>query len=312
MQSIEALKQVPLFSLMDDEELAGVHALMESITFAPGQVIMRESEGGDLFYVITQGKAQVLVMDASGHELMLEEIGPGGFFGELAMLTGEPRLARVRAIDTVTTMALDQGEFFGFLAQHPPAAIDVLKTLGTRLHRSENLLRQSVSRNVNQLADERLTISQRIADTIAEFSGTVTFLAFNVIWFGAWLLWNQPWFPGYDYDPYPFGLLTMIVSLEAIFLSIFVLISQNRQSLKDRLAAEIDHKVNAKAEIEIGLVLRRLDDLERSLHYNHDEQHAILRQLSANGTPLPPTTVSGGTHSASPSIVSTYSERSPQ
>ncbi|MFN8459412.1 MAG: DUF1003 domain-containing protein [Anaerolineae bacterium] len=105
----------------------------------------------------------------------------------------------------------------------------------------------------------------------------------NAIWFGAWILWNQPWFPGFDFDPFPFGLLTMIVSLEAIFLSIFVLISQNRQASKDRLAAEIDHQVNTKAEVEIGLVLRRLDDLEESLRFYKDEQRQLLRSISMDG-----------------------------
>ena len=127
-----------------------------------------------------------------------------------------------------------------------------------------------MSRNVNELAEERLTLGERIADSIAEFSGSMPFLIGNAVWFGLWILWNQPWFPGADFDPFPFGLLTMIVSLEAIFLSIFVLISQNRQSLKDRLAAEIDHQVNTKAEIEIGLVLRRLDDLEEGLRYRQE------------------------------------------
>ena len=205
------------------------------------------------------------------------------FFGELSMLTGEPRSIRAKAIDAVTTLALDRDKFFAFLQQHPPAAIDVLTTLGHRLHRTDRLLRQSVSRNVNELINEKLTISQRIADTIAEFSGTVAFLMINVVWFGAWLLWNEPWVSGAAFDPFPFGLLTMIVSLEAIFLSIFVLISQNRQAAKDRIAAEIDHQVNTKAEIEIGLVLGRLDDLERSMHYNHQEHCALLREISGNG-----------------------------
>src|SRR5206468_2028223 len=122
--------------------------------------------------------------------------GPGGFFGELSMLTGEPRSVRVRAVDQVTTLALDRTKFFAFLEQHPPAALDVLTILGHRLHRTDILLRRSVSRNVNELVAEKLTLSQRIADTIAEFSGTIIFLLINLVWFGAWLIWNMPWFPG--------------------------------------------------------------------------------------------------------------------
>lgn len=286
MDDIAVLKQVPIFSKMDDEEITGLLVLMDANTYAPGQVIMREGEPGDYFYVVVRGEVQFLIQDAGGQELIVDESGPGSFFGELSMLTGEPRATRVKAVDQVTTLALNRDEFLAFLQRQPHAAIDVLTVLGQRLLRMDSLLRQSVSRNVNELADEQLTLGQRIADVIAEFSGSIAFLAINAIWFGGWLLWNQSWFPGYDFDPYPFGLLTMIVSLEAIFLSIFVLVSQNRQAAKDRLAAEIDHQVNTKAELETGLVLRRLDDLERLLCYQHDEQRVLLHAAVAVNEPL--------------------------
>ena len=266
---LTTLKQVPLFCCMDDDEIAAIRAIMGALTYAPGQMIMREGERGEYFHVVVRGQVEFLVQNADGRAVILDTAGPGGFFGELSMVTGEPGAARVRAVDQVTTLALDRAAFFTFLDRQPHAAIDVLTVLAQRLHRTDTLLQQSVSRNINDLADEQLTLWQRIADVIAEFSGSILFLAFNMAFFAVWLLWNQPWFPEYKFDPFPFGLLTMIVSLEAIFLSIFVLISQNRQAAKDRLAAEVDHQVNTKAELEIGLVLRRLDDLERSLQQRH-------------------------------------------
>ncbi len=149
------------------------------------------------------------------------------------------------------------------------------------MHRTTSILRQGASRNVNDIiADEKLTVAQQVADVIAEFSGSMPFLIGNVLFFAIWLVWNAAWSPLPKFDPFPFGLLTMIVSLEAIFLSIFVLISQNRQSYKDRLAAEIDHQVNTKAELEVGLVLRRLDDLAQTMHHNHIEQRLLLRTPS--------------------------------
>jgi uncharacterized membrane protein len=280
---IATLKQVPLFAGLDDTELAGVRAIMEPKHYVPGQVIIREGEPGDYFHVITDGEVQFSTLDAGGNELILGEAGRVGFFGELSMLTGDVRAVRVRARDRVTTLALDRKQFHQFLTTHPAAGIDVLTTIARRLHATDNLLRQSVSRNVNDVMDEKITVSQKIADGIAEFSGSIAFLVGNAVWFGGWLLWNQSWFPGYDFDPYPFGLLTMIVSLEAIFLSIFVLVSQNRQSAKDRLAAEIDHQVNVKAELKVGLIMNRLDDLERSMHYLHDEQRGLLKQAAGAG-----------------------------
>ncbi len=279
MDEITTLHQVPLFSRMDDEEVVGIREIMEVDTFAPGQVIIQAGEQGDLFYVVIGGKVQFSVQDASGKEIVVDEVGPGGFFGELSMLTGEPRSARVKAINQVTTLALERAEFFEFLQKHPHAAIDVLTVIGQRLHRTDKLLTLSVSKNVNEIVDQQLTVGQRIADAIADFSGSMPFLFGNATIFIVWLLWNQPWSPLPSFDPAPYGLLTMIVSLEAIFLSIFVLISQNRQSAIDRIAADIDHKVNAKAELEIGLVMQRLDDLQQSLHHQHREHVALLRMI---------------------------------
>ncbi len=280
MNDISTLKHVPLFAELDEQELSGVRQIMQSRHFVPGQVIIREGDPGDYFHVIIDGCAQFLTTDAAGHELVLGEASVGGFFGELSMLTGEPRAVRVRAKDRVLTLALDRAHFHDFLLKHPSASIDVLTAIARNLQRTDTLLRQSVSKNVNDVMEEKLTLAQKVADTIAEFSGSILFLVANAVWFGTWLLWNQSWIPGFDFDPYPFGLLTMIVSLEAIFLSIFVLVSQNRQSAKDRLAAEIDHQVNVKAEVKTGLIMSRLDDLERSMHYLHDEQRTMLKQVS--------------------------------
>src|SRR5262245_48249520 len=137
LDNVESLKEIPLFSEMDQEEVSTVFSLMDRHIFAPGQVIMRQGEPGDYFYVVVQGEVQFLVQDAGGQELVIDEVGPGGFFGELSMLTGEPRSARVKAINEVVTLALDRIEFFNFLQQYPHAAIDVLTVLGQRLHRTD-------------------------------------------------------------------------------------------------------------------------------------------------------------------------------
>ena len=98
MASIQ-LHDIPLFSEMDEDEIRGIRAIMAEIKFKPKQIIIREGETGDLFYIITAGHAQIIINDADGEEVILREIGPGGFFGELSMLTNEPRAARVQAID---------------------------------------------------------------------------------------------------------------------------------------------------------------------------------------------------------------------
>jgi CRP/FNR family cyclic AMP-dependent transcriptional regulator len=135
--------------------------------------------------------------------------------------------------------------------------------LAKRIRRTDNLLRHRVSRNVNEIVEEKLTFGQRLADTIAAFSGSISFLLLNAIFFAVWIVANA--IPSLAFDPYPFGLLTMIVSLEAIFLSIFVLVSQNRQSEKDRIRNEMDYQVNLKAELGVSTLLRKADMLNEAL-----------------------------------------------
>jgi len=280
MTDIDKLKQVPLFSTMDDQEIAGVHAIMEQNTFAPGQVIFREGDAGDNFHVILEGSIQFLIQDASGGELLLDEAGTGGFFGELSMLTGEPRSARVRAVGPVKTLSLDRAEFTDFLMKHPHAAIDVLTVLGRRLLRSDQLLRQSVSKNVNQIEDARMTFGQRLSDGFASMMGSWKFIIWQSCLLAVWVTWNaiagihndnHPDSKWFLWDAYPFIFLNLALSFQAAYAAPIIMMSQNRSADKDRLAAEVDHDVNLKAEVEVGLIMRRLDDLEQSIHHNHQE-----------------------------------------
>jgi len=275
MDDLAALQNVPLFQAMDEKALHELRRLMQPCSFIAGQVVIREGEPGDSFHIITQGSVQFLTLDAAGKELTLDEAEAGGWFGELSMLTGDPRSARVRASTNVRTLSLDREQFQNFLCTHPKAAIEVLSVIGKRLARADELLRKSASRNVNEMMEQKSTTWQKIADNIAAISASQPFVLGHMAWFGVWMIVNMI-LKDKGFDPYPFGLLTMIVSLEAIFLSIFVLISQNRSGEKDRLSADIDHQVNMKAEQQTMLLLARLDDLERGMHSLHAEHRTML------------------------------------
>jgi uncharacterized membrane protein len=274
MAEIE-LREIPLFSEMDEQEVAGIRSIMEELRFKPGQVIIREGELGDLFYVITEGHAEVLIRDANGSDIVLHEAGPGDFFGELSMLTSEPRSARVRAVDHLTALALERDEFFGFLRTHTHAAIDVMVELGGRLRENDAVLRRMASRNVNEVEEEQMTLGQRVADKVADTIGSWPFIIVQTIILTVWIILNglvliKHW------DPYPFILLNLMLSFQAAYSGPVIMMSQNRQSDKDRLAAEIDHQVNTKAELEINNLIRRLDELELSAEENHTELKKLL------------------------------------
>lgn len=274
MAEIE-LREVPLFSEMDEQEVAGIRSIMEELKFKPGQVIIREGELGDLFYVITEGHAEVLIRDANGSDVILHEAGPGDFFGELSMLTSEPRSARVRAVEHLTTLALERAEFFEFLRTHTHAAIDVMVELGGRLRENDAVLRRMASRNVNEVEEEQMTLGQRVADRVADTIGSWPFIIIQTIILTIWIIlnwigWVKRW------DPYPFILLNLMLSFQAAYSGPVIMMSQNRQSDKDRLAAEIDHEVNTKAELEINNLIRRLDELELTTEENHSELKKLL------------------------------------
>ena len=274
MAEIE-LREVPLFSEMDEQEVAGIREIMEEMKFKPGQVIIRENETGDLFYVVTEGQAEVLVRDADGSDIILHVAGPGDFFGELSMLTNQPRSARVRAVDQVTTLVLERDEFFNFLRTHTHAAIDVMVELGGRLHENDALLRRMASRNVNEIEEERMTVGQRVADKVADTIGSWPFIITQTVILTIWIILNvTAWIN--HWDVYPFILLNLMLSFQAAYSGPVIMMSQNRQSAKDRLAAEIDHDVNTKAELEINNLVRRMDELEITIEENQAELKKML------------------------------------
>jgi len=274
MAEIE-LREVPLFSEMDEQEVAGIRSIMEEMKFKPGQIIIREGETGDLFYVVTEGQAEIIVRDADGADIILHVAGPGDFFGELSMLTNEPRSARVRAVDQVTTLVLERDEFFNFLRTHTHAAIDVMVELGGRLHENDALLRRMASRNVNEIEEERMTLGQRVADRVADTIGSWPFIIIQTTILTIWIILNvTAWIN--RWDPYPFILLNLMLSFQAAYSGPVIMMSQNRQSAKDRLAAEVDHQVNTKAELEINNLVRRIDELEISIEENQSELKKLL------------------------------------
>ena len=167
------------------------------------------------------------------------------------------------------------GDFFDFLRTHTHAAIDVMVELGGRLRENDRIFRSMVSRNVNEMEEEQLTLGQRIADRVADTIGSWPFIIIQSILLVVWIVLNiTAWIKGWD--PYPFILLNLMLSFQAAYAGPVIMMSQNRQSSKDRLAAEIDHQVNTKAELEINNLMRRMDELELSVEENHTELKQLL------------------------------------
>jgi len=258
------LAEVPFFQLLDDREREALAAQLDEVSFPAGTVIFHYGDPGGSMYVIRSGCAEVYFKDDTGERIVLESPGPGDVFGELSLLDGGSRTASVVAVEDIEALHVDRGDLDRFFALQPQAALDLMTAMGKRMRRTVELLRHTASRNVNVEMEDTRTGVQRAADWIAEFSGSITFLLIHVAVFAVWILLNVNWLPGVPmprFDPFPFGLLTMVVSLEAIILSVFVLLSQNRQAAKERIRGDIEYEVNLKAELEIAHLHEKVDRL---------------------------------------------------
>jgi uncharacterized membrane protein len=258
----DLLKEVPLFQLLDDQERAELGTELEHVHFAAGEPIFHYGDPGDAIYVITSGEAEVFYKNDTGERIVLEVVTRGDFFGELSMLDNGTRSASVVATKVTSALRLERSDLEKFLRIRPQAAMDLLAAMSRRVRANVERLRHTATRNVNDEAEDKRTFVQKTADSIAEFSGSIPFLLIHVVAFGLWVGVNWIPIPGLKpFDPYPFGFLTLAVSLEAIFLSVFVLLSQNRQAAKDRIHADIEYDINLKAELEIAHLHEKIDRL---------------------------------------------------
>jgi len=264
METAELLGQAPLFTLLDATERADLEQVLERRSYAAGEIVFTTGEPGDALYIVGTGNVELFVKDNAGAKISLTICGAGEVFGELSLFDGGARTATALALEDVELLMLERDDLLLFLRRHPDAALDLLTMMGQRIRATDEILRRRVARNINAEMEIRSTPVEKIADMIAAFSGSISFLVINVIWFLSWIVWNI--LPGVShFDPYPFGFLTMVVSLEAIFLSIFVLVSQNRQAAKDRLRSDAEYEVNLKAELEITQLHEKVDFLTEEL-----------------------------------------------
>jgi CRP/FNR family cyclic AMP-dependent transcriptional regulator len=259
---MELLAEVPFLQFLDDKDRAALAADLDVVHFPAGQVLFNYGDPGDSLYVIRSGEVEVFFKDDTGARIVLDTARAGDVFGELSLLDGGPRTASVVATHDLEALRVNRANLDHFLRRHPEATLDLLTAMGRRLRATSEKLRHTASRNVNEEIEDNRTTVQKTADWIAEFSGSITFLVLHIVVFTAWIVLNLGWIPAVPvFDPFPYGLLTMSVSLEAIFLSVFVLLSQNRQVAKDRIRSDIEYDVNLKAELEVAHLHEKVDHL---------------------------------------------------
>ena len=261
----QILAEIQFFSLHDEEDRKALAEVVDGFELKQGSRLFETGDRGDELYIVRSGKVEIFIRNVAGEKIVLTVAEKGDLFGELSMLDSLPRTATAVALEDTELIVLNRDNLLFFFQKKPDAALDMIAAMGAMIRRADDILRTRVSRNVNEEVAEKLTVVQRLADWLAWFSGSMPFLALSVVWFVVWIVVNTYDVGIRQFDPYPFGLLTMIVSLEAIFLSIFVLISQNRQAEKDRIRANIDYEVNVKAEMEVAYLHEKTDRLHEKM-----------------------------------------------
>lgn len=263
-----ALEDVDFFKILGDEDRRELAEVVDLIKLADGETLFRAGDPGESLFLVRAGEIELYVRDNAGQKIILDITRPGDFFGEIALLDAGARTASAVALTDTELIELDRDDLLLLFQRKPDAALSMLAAMGRMTRKADELLRMRVSRNVNEEVEERATVVQRVADWLAWFSGSIPFLILHAVWFGAWILLNTgivnvPGLSGFD--PFPFGLLTMIVSLEAIFLATFVLISQNRQVEKDKVRSDIEYDINVKAEMEVTELHQKVDHIHAEM-----------------------------------------------
>jgi CRP/FNR family transcriptional regulator, cyclic AMP receptor protein len=277
----EILSLVPLFSLLDKDELAVLAAQVELKTFAVRQRIYKRGDPGGRAYVLVKGAVRVSTIDDDHQEVIVDEPRSGEFFGFASMLDETPHQTDALAIEDSICIEIDRDDISTLLVKKPHAGIDLLTVLGRQFHAAQNLVRNRTARNPNEVIEEDTTFGQRIADSVAQFGGSWNF----IISFGIVLiiysminifLGQKAW------DPYPFILLNLFLSMLASIQAPVIMMSQNRQDQKDRLRGELDFEVNRRSEAEIKILSKKINLLsEQMADVEEMIREQVLRHLGS-------------------------------
>ena len=254
----EVLKHVPLFSLLDEEETAVLASQVQLKTFSPRQRIYKMGDRSGKAYVVVSGRVRVSTLDQEHQEVVIDEPSHGEFFGFASMLDQTPHQTDAQAVDEAVCLEVDREDIAVLLQRKPLAGMDMLRILGRQFHASQQLVRLRANRHPNEVIEEEASFGERVADAVAGFGGSWTFIISFIfglslyVTFAAWM-GNKSW------DPYPFILLNLFLSMLAAIQAPIIMMSQNRQDTKDRLRGELDFDVNRRAESEIQGLARKLN-----------------------------------------------------
>jgi len=264
------LSEIEHLRELGENERAALSEEIDLVPYGAGQIVFHYGDPGHALYIVRSGEVEIYIKNDQGEKIVLEISKPGDIFGEVSLLDDGPRTAWVAAVTEVELLRLDREHFEDYVRRYTPAALNLLSVAARRLRRSDDFIRRTVTRNVNDVAAERGTMLTRLADAVPAFTGSVASLAFHALFFGSWIAINVSLLSNVRaFDPYPFEFMSVIISVEAIFLTLFVLTSQNRQRTRDRIRSDIEFESAMNTELKIAYLHEKIDRLTET-------QYAVL------------------------------------
>jgi CRP/FNR family transcriptional regulator, cyclic AMP receptor protein len=258
LETTSLLRSIPLFAGLTDEDLQELGRALEPREFRAGTMVLNQGDTGSSMYIVESGECNIHLPGDASRRISLKDIARGEYFGELALFDEMPRSASVLATTDAVLLELDRDTLEGFLGRRPQVGLAILRTMSARLRETNTMLSARAAKNVDEEFERNLTWSDRLADTVAALNGSWAFIlgliAMTILWCGvnAGFLWRQP------ADPYPFAFFNLALAILVGLQGPLIVMSQNRQSLKDRARADTDFKVNLKNEVNIETLLREL------------------------------------------------------
>jgi uncharacterized membrane protein len=280
MDKATLIGHLPLFESLAPDEVNALAGRLDERRVDAGAVVFRAGDPGDTLFVVHDGAIEISTGEGK-QKTILASLYPGQFFGELSLFDGSPRSATAIALKPCVLQAHHREDLMGFLRNKPDAAVKILGEMAERMRQTNALFSQQVSRDVLEEEEERLTLGQRVADAVAAFGGSWTFIIVFGFVMLVWMAGNSLVGEQKAFDPFPFILLNLALSTCAALQAPVIMMSQNRQASKDKLLAQNDYLVNLKAELGIQHIIKNQGEMMARL--------ALLERQSSprTGTPSP-------------------------
>ena len=282
MDAAALLRSIPMFEGMADDDLSALSAALHVRSYDAGTIIFNLGDAGNAMYIVASGDVNIHLPGEDSRRISLKDIAHGEYFGELALFDEGPRSASALASTDTELLELRRETLAAYLETRPRAAMALLRTMSEHLRRTNSLLSARAAKNVDEEFDRNLLWSDRLADIVAELNGSWWFIGFLLLLTVGWCVVNTRWMLASPPDPYPYQLFNLALGIMVGLQGPLIVMSQNRQSRKDRARAETDFKVNLKNEVNIETLLRELGEFRAEMA----ERHAAASSASRSaGTP---------------------------